>query len=207
VWQQMAKIWTDSTGNIWHDLLAITLRSLITFIVVLAVVRFTGKRSIANLAPFDLAMVILIGEVAAIPVGGQEPLFKGLLPAILIGLFHVATTWTSLYVTTVEHLTEGVPTLLVKDGKVIKKNLVKERISMADLMTGLRHKEVTDLNMVKEAHLEHAGGISVILKPQNEKVTVEQLDQKLQRAVDEIARRHAEQLHREVMALIETQRK
>lgn len=206
-WQKIALIWTDTDGNIWHILLTIVLRTLITFVVVLGVMRFSGKRSIANLAPFDLVMVILIGEVAALPVGGLEPLYKGLFPAALLGGFHMLTTYVSVRSKAFERLIEGVPTQLIKDGKLIMKNLAKERLSKGDLLTALRLQDVTEIQSVQEAYLEHAGGISVILKRPKQNVTVETLDQRLEAAVEEIVRRGAQQLHREVMQLIEQERR
>lgn len=205
-WQKFALIWTDTDGNVWHIMLTLVLRTLITYIVVLLVMRLSGKRTIANLAPFDLAMVILIGEVAALPVGGVEPLYKGLIPAVLLGAFHILTTFISVRSKAFEKLTEGVPAQLIKDGKVVQKTLTKERVSMDDLLTALRLEGVTEVASVKEAYLEHAGGISVILQKPKQAVSLEQLDQKLKAAVDEIVHRHAEQLHREMKLLLERER-
>ena len=76
----------------------------------------------------------------------------------------MALTTINLHWKGFERWSEGSPTLLVKDGRVLRRNLLKERVSMADLMTALRHKEVEDVSEVKEAWMEQAGGISVILK-------------------------------------------
>lgn len=206
-WQKIALLWTDTDGNVWHICLTLFVRTLITFIVVLAVVRFTGKRSIANLAPFDLAMVILIGEVAALPVGGVEPLYKGLIPALLLGGFHMLTTFISVRCEWFEKLTEGVPRMMIKDGKIILKNLRRERVSNSDLMGALRLKDITDPRDVQESYLEHAGGISAILKKPKETVTMENLEHKLNAAVEEIVQRTAKQIQREVTMLLEAERK
>lgn len=205
-WTKIALLWTDHDGNVLHIILTLFLRTLITFIVVLLVVRFTGKRTIANLAPFDMAMVILIGEVAALPVGGVEPLYKGLIPALFLGGFHMLTTAISVRSGGFERLVEGVPTMLIKDGKIIEKNLKKERVSKDDLLTALRLKDITDPREVKEAYLEHAGGVSAILKTPKESVTFEQLEHKLNAAIEEIVHRGAQQIHREVKLLLEQER-
>jgi uncharacterized membrane protein YcaP (DUF421 family) len=175
------------------------IRTMLTFITVLVVVRWTGKRSIANLAPFDLAMVILIGEVAAIPVADlRVDLLHGILPVILIGGMHVAMTTVNLYSKAFEKFTEGVPTLLVKNGQVLKQNLIKERVSMDDLMTALRHKEVSELTQVKEAWIEHAGGVSVIKQTAAEAATPKDLE----RAVHEIVEASATRLKQEIEQLL-----
>jgi uncharacterized membrane protein YcaP (DUF421 family) len=205
-WQKIALLWTDTDGNVLHIILTLILRTLITFVVVLAVVRFTGKRTIANLAPFDLAMVILIGEVSALPVAGVEPLYKGLIPAILLGAYHMLTTYISVKYKGFEKFVEGTPTQLIKDGKMMEDNLRKERVSKEDLLTVLRLKDITDPRDVQEAYLEHAGGVSAILKKPKETVTLEQLEHKLNQAVEEIVHRSAQQFQREVKLLLEQER-
>jgi uncharacterized membrane protein YcaP (DUF421 family) len=183
--------------EVWDHVPVLFLRTVVSFITVLVVVRWTGKRSIANLAPFDLAMVIMIGEVAAIPIAEMDvDLLHGLLPVALIGALHVVTTWLALRSSTFEHWTEGSPTLLVKDGQVLRTNLIKERVSMADLMTALRHKEVTRLPDVEQAWIEHAGGISVIRKPADRQAELKQL-------IEEVVQAHGARIRQELAELLE----
>jgi len=192
--------------NLTHELIrhgpTLVFRTVITFILVLTVVRWTGKRSIANLAPFDLAMVIIIGEVAAIPVSDlRVDMLHGMLPVILIGGLHVLTTYIAFHSKFFERLTEGVPTLLVKDGKVLRKNLLKERVSMDDLLTALRHKEVTNIKDVREAWIEHAGGVSVIRRHDVDAATP--ID--LKKAIEEIVSAHSARMRQELEDLIHSQ--
>lgn len=194
----LAQVWTQNWMiEIWQHVPVLVLRTVISFITVLVIVRWTGKRSIANLAPFDLAMVIMIGEVAAIPIAELDvDLLHGLLPVALIGTLHVVTTWLALRSNTFEHWTEGTPTLLVKDGQVMRTNLIKERVSMADLMTALRHKEVTQLREVEQAWIEHAGGISVIRKPMERQAEIKQL-------IEEVVQAHGARIRQELAELLE----
>ncbi len=203
MWTLAQLIAPDWMSKVIEHVPILFLRTLITFVIVLAVVRWTGKRSIANLAPFDLAMVIMIGEVAAIPVSDLEvDLLHGMLPVVLIGALHVLTTAVSLRSKWFERMTEGVPTLLVKDGKVIRQNLLRERVSMEDLLTALRHKEIKSLREVKRAWIEHAGGVSVIREERADAVTPDQLDEALERAVDRIVQANAARVREEVEALL-----
>jgi uncharacterized membrane protein YcaP (DUF421 family) len=199
----LAQVFTaDWFAEVTEHVPVLLIRTFITFVMVLLVVRWTGKRSIANLAPFDLAMVILIGEVAAIPVADLRVDFlHGLLPVVFIGALHVAVTTLAVHSKTFERWTEGVPTLLVKDGKVLRKNLLKERVSMDDLKTALRHKEVTRISAVKEAWIEHAGGISVIRKEPAELP----LPKHLAEAVAQIVDAHTARLHQELADLLRRQ--
>lgn len=179
----LAQIFTaDWWGELIDHIPVLIIRTLVAFIFVMAVVRWTGKRSIANLAPFDLAMVIMIGEVAAIPISDLKVDFlHGILPVALIGGLHVAVTTLNLHSKSFERLTEGHPTLLVKDGRILRKNLLKERVSEADLFTALRHKDVEHVSEVKEAYIEHAGGISVILKHEADAATPRDVERVVER--------------------------
>ena len=193
----LTQIWTpDWMTEAWEHVPVLFFRTIITFVTVLLVVRWTGKRSIANLAPFDLAMVIMIGEVAAIPIAELHvDLLHGILPVALIGTLHVVTTWLALRSKTFEQWTEGSPTLLVKDGHVLRTNLIKERVSMADLMTALRHKEVTKLTEVEQAWIEHAGGISVIRRPEEQQAELRQL-------IEEVVQAHGARIRQELADLL-----
>lgn len=181
----LAQLFTaDWWGEVIDHIPVLIFRTLIAFSFVMLVVRWTGKRSIANLAPFDLAMVIMIGEVAAIPIGDLRVDFlHGLLPVALIGGLHVAVTTLNLHSKAFESFTEGHPTLLVKDGRILRKNLLKERVSESDLLTALRHKEVEDVSEVKEAYIEHAGGISVILRREADAATPVDVEQAVERVL------------------------
>jgi len=172
VWA-LAQIFTMDWGEeLYEHIPVLLVRTLLSFLFVMFVVRWTGKRSIANLAPFDLAMVIMIGEVAAIPISELSVDFlHGIIPVALIGALHVALTTINLHWKGFERWTEGQPTLLVKDGRVLKKNLLRERVSMADLLTALRHKDVADIKEVKEAWIEQSGGISVLLRREADAAT------------------------------------
>jgi len=199
----------DWHGELVEHVPVLILRTLIAFVTVLVVVRGTGKRSVANLAPFDLAMVILIGEVAAIPVAELNvEMLHGILPVVLVGLLHVLMTTINLHSKTFEAWTEGKPTLLVKDGRVLRQNLLRERVSFVDLESALRHKEVTDVSEVSEAWMETAGGISVILKePPGPREALEvQCPADLARSIEQIVEAHSARLRQELEQLLRTHR-
>lgn len=181
----LAQVFTADWGQeIIKHIPILLVRTFLSFLFVMLVVRWTGKRSIANLAPFDLAMVIMIGEVAAIPISELDVDFlHGIIPVALIGALHVALTTINLHWKGFERWSEGHPTLLVKDGRVLKKNLMRERVSMADLMTALRHKEVADVREVKEAWIEQSGGISVILKREADAATPRDVEQAVEKVL------------------------
>lgn len=198
-----ASFWSEFMEEILDHAPVLISRTAITFIVLLFVVRWTGKRAVANLAPFDLAVVILIGEVAAIPVSDlRVHLTHGILPVLMIGLFHVLLTTINLHSRRFETLIEGEPTVLVKDGQVLRKNLLQERVSLIDLESALRHKDVTDVSTVREARMEPGGGVSVILKQASDAATLTDLE----RAVEEIVQASTARMRQELTELIRQRR-
>lgn len=174
-------------------------RTVTVFITVLAVVRWTGKRTVAKMAPWDLALLILLGEVAAVPVGDLHVhILQGVIPVVLVGALHVLLTTLTMHSRRFEQLTEGTPTVLVKDGEILKPNLLRERVSLIDLKAALRHEGVTDLSEVREALLEPAGGLSIILREPRETVTREDLHN----AVEQIIQANSERMRTELRELL-----
>lgn len=150
----------------------LAIRTLILYVAVLVAMRWTGKRTLSAMAPFDLALIIMISEVAAIPITTLEvDLLHGLLPVFLLGTLHVLLTTLNLHYRKLEDLTEGKPTLLIQDGQVLRANLLRERVSLADLASVLRTQQVRRLDQVEEAWLEPTGAVSVILRPAERPLT------------------------------------
>jgi uncharacterized membrane protein YcaP (DUF421 family) len=157
----------------WLDHLPLLiLRTLLLFLLVLLVMRWTGKRTVSALAPFDLAVVIMIGEVAAIPIAELSvDLLHGVVPVLLLGALHIALASANLHNHRLEAWTEGRPALLVKDGRPLLANMRRERVSHRDLAAALRLKNIHDLRDVEEAWMEHSGGISVMLRAEAQPVS------------------------------------
>lgn len=165
----------------WHEvirhILPLTLRTLTLWLTVLVVMRWTGKRTVTAMAPFDLALVIMVSEVASIPIADLEvDLFHGVLPVFLLGALHVGLTTLNLRSRKAEEYTEGRPALLIAHGRIIMRNLVEERVSLADLAASLRQQQVTELADVEEAWLEPTGGLSVIFRPEARPLTLKDLE-------------------------------
>ncbi|MCG0238484.1 MAG: DUF421 domain-containing protein [Firmicutes bacterium] len=168
------------SGALWYEVIrdvpALALRTILLYGVVLATMRWTGKRTVATMAPFDLALMIMISEVAAIPITELNvDLAHGLVPVILLGALHVLVTTINLRSRRFEALTEGRPTLLIARGRVLMENLRRERVSLADLSAALRLQQVTHLEQVEAAWLEPGGGVSILLRPADRPVTVRDL--------------------------------
>ena len=138
-------------------------RTIVMYAVILLVVRLMGKRSLANMAPFDLVVILIIGEAAAIPIQEDDiPLWHGILPILLLALLEFLVTLANLYSKKFEHITQGRATLLIKQGRIMYHNMRREHVTEADIISLLRDRGVDSFKEVKEAWLEPNGALSVI---------------------------------------------
>ncbi|MEW6723460.1 MAG: YetF domain-containing protein [Bacillota bacterium] len=170
--------WND-LSTMGREALGIGYRTIVLYFVTLLVVRMMGKRSVANLAPFDLAVIIIAGSAAALPMEEERiGMIHGIVPLLLLGALQLIVSWVNLKWRTAEKITQGIGTLLVKNGQVIEENLRRERITMTDLTIILREKGVDHIADVQEARIEPTGNYSVILKAEARPVTPRDLDER-----------------------------
>lgn len=166
-----------------------------------------GKRTVANLAPFDLVVIIIMGSIAAIPIEEREiDLLHGLWPITLLALFQFIMAMLNMRYRKVERVTQGISTLLVKDGQVMDDNLKKERMTMADLIIVLREKDVTNIDDVWEARLEPTGNVSVIKKKETQPITPKDLESRSFASVDLVIERNLQRLRGELQRVIDEAR-
>lgn len=147
-------------------------RTLILYGLALLVFRSIGKRAMGKMAPFDVAVIIIIGEAVALGMEVKTPLLLAILPILLLGALQYGLSWLNLRSHRFEEVTQGFPTLIVKDGKPVEENLRHERVTEADLMMGLREQGLSGPQTVKEAYLEPTGKVSVVLQKASSAVTL-----------------------------------
>lgn len=150
--------------------------STILFAVSLFIVRFMGKRTLAQLSPFDLLYVIIMGAAIAIPLEDEKiKLSCGIIPVLVLTVLNYILSVVITKNRKIENLLQGPSTVLVRDGDVVVENLKKERITMADLLLLLRENDVWNINEVEEATIEPNGKLSVIKKKYMQAVTPKDL--------------------------------
>jgi len=139
------------------------LRSVVVYLFMLLAFRFTGKRQVGQLTPFDLVVLLVISNVVQNAViGPDNSLGGGLLgAAVILGLNYLVVELT-FRSKPLRRLLEATPTLLIHNGHILYQNLRKERITLDDLHAALRRSGIVDAEQVRAAVLEENGGISVI---------------------------------------------
>jgi uncharacterized membrane protein YcaP (DUF421 family) len=141
------------------------LRAAVVYIVLLALIRVSGKRSMGQFTPFDMLLVVLLGNAVQNALLGED---HSLLGGLLLAAVLVALNWTIGLVSSrsrvAERLIEGEPVVLARDGKLFPKVLRRELVSQNDFDEALRQNNQLALDEVEIALLETDGRISVVPK-------------------------------------------
>lgn len=157
-------------------MLVVFIRTLILFLLVVVVMRIMGKRQIGQLQPFELAVAIMISELAAIPMQNTGiPLINGIIPIITLLLAQLLLSLISLKSIKARSIICGKPNILIENGKINEANLRKEMYTLNDLLEQLRIKGTSNIQDIEYAILETNGQLSIIPKSQKRPVTPEDL--------------------------------
>lgn len=154
----------------------LVLRTLLLYFVVVVSMRLMGKRQIAQLQPFEFAIAIMISELAAIPLTEDDKeLIHSLVPISVLVACQLAISFLSIKGVRIREIICGKPTLLVRHGKMLEKNMRKEMYTINDLMEQLRFYSIQSVDDVEYGILETNGQLSVLLKSSKRGVTPEDL--------------------------------
>lgn len=147
-------------------------RSIILYVIVLVVMRLMGKREIGQLQPFELAIAIMIADLASVPMSEVGiPIINGIIPILSLLVMHLIISFINLKSIKVRQLICGKPSILIYRGKINEKVLIKERFTINELQERLRANNINNLADVEYAILETSGQVSVIQKP-NKRTTI-----------------------------------
>ena len=142
-------------------------RSIILYIIVLIVMRLMGKREIGQLQPFELAISIMIADLASIPMTEIGiPIFNGIIPILGLLVMHLIISVINLKSLKAREIICGKPSILIYRGKIDEEVLKKERFTINELEERLRGNNVVNLGDVEYAILETSGQVTVIQKPE-----------------------------------------
>jgi len=129
--------------------------------------RLMGKREIGQLQPFELAISIMIADLASIPMTDTGvPISNGIIPILGLLVMHLVISVVNLKSIKAREIICGKPRILIYRGKIDEKALKKERFTINELEERLRGNNVVNLCDVEYAILETSGNITVIQKPE-----------------------------------------
>ncbi len=145
-----------------QELWNVLFRTAFFYFFILLLYRLMGKREIAQLGIIDLIVSILIAELVAISIENiEKSIFQTIFPLALLGGLEILLAYISVKSRTFRKIFGGKPSLIICNGKVNYKEMVKQRYSMDDLLLSMRQKEIKDLNEIEYAFLEPNGKLSI----------------------------------------------
>jgi uncharacterized membrane protein YcaP (DUF421 family) len=146
----------------------IVLRALTVFFFVFLLTRVAGRRELGSLEPFDLIMLVVIGDLVQQALTQDDYSVVGaLLAGSTIGLLTVVVSYVHYRFPRLRPVLEGEPVILLEDGRPIESILRRERITVDELAEAARQQQgLASLDDVQWAVLETSGQISVIPKQQ-----------------------------------------
>ncbi|PLS09607.1 DUF421 domain-containing protein [Neobacillus cucumis] len=159
------------------DWIEVALRALLYIAVLFLMTKFLGSKQISQLSFFEYISGITIGSVAAEVITGVDAkIMHGIIVLIIFGVVTFGVDVLSLKSKKFRDIAEGKSTVFIKDGKVMEDSLKKKFYSIDDLNTLLRKKNVFKMADVEFAVLEPNGELNVLLKKENQPITLKDLD-------------------------------
>ncbi len=147
------------------DTLQITDRAITVFLISLALIRISGRRSFGMRTPLDNIIVILLGATLSRAIVGASPFLPVVVASCSLVILHRLFGWGIAHSKAFSRIVEGNKILLFKDGHVITENMDKALVCEEDVMQGVRKTALTeDINKIDKVYIERTGEISAIKK-------------------------------------------
>jgi len=143
----------------------IVLRAVFAYVFITFLMRVLGRRELSSLAPSDLILLVVLGDLIQNGVTQSDYSMTGVVLATsTIGLCAVGTSLLVYKSKRLSKIIEGDPLIIVQDGKPIENNMKSERVKLDDVMEEAREQQIENLDEVKWAVLEPTGKITFIKK-------------------------------------------
>ena len=157
-------------------MLAIFIRTLIVYVILITVMRLMGKRQIGELEVTDLVTTLLLSEIASLPITGTDiPLSHAVIPMITLLTLEVVSAEVLIRFPRLRALVSARPTVIIVHGKLRQRAVRDLRISLDELMSEVRQQGLTDLSQVDCAILEKNGKLTILPKAKHLPPTAEEL--------------------------------
>ena len=143
----------------------IVLRAAFIFAFLYVLMRVIGRRELSSLEPFDLILLIVLGDLVQQGLTQDDYSITGAVLAIgTIAVLQLGVSFANFRFPALRPVLNGEPIVVVQDGKPIEKNLARERVTLDDLASAMRQQSIATLDDVQWAVMETSGAISFIKK-------------------------------------------
>lgn len=157
-------------------MILLIIRTVILYFVVVIAMKAMGKRQVGQLQPFELVVILIISEMAAISMQNTGiPITSSIVPIVTIVILQVFLALLNLKSERARALICGKPTILIENGKIMEDELRRTRINMNDLLEQMRAKDCFNIADVEYGILETNGQLSIILKSQKRPIQPDDL--------------------------------
>jgi uncharacterized membrane protein YcaP (DUF421 family) len=141
----------------------IVLRATAMFFALYVLVRVMGKRELAQLTPFELIVLVVLGDLIQQGVTHNDFSLTGAILAIAtMGFWALAMSWATFLSPKVEKVLDGEPRVIVRDGEIVRENLNRDRLTHSEILSEMRLAGIAHLSDVAWAILEPKGKMSFI---------------------------------------------
>lgn len=148
------------------------IRAVILYMLLIFSVRFMGKHQIGELQPSELAITILISNIATLPVEDTSlPLLTGIIPILTLASLDVIMSWLGIKSKRLRNITCGKPVVIINNGRINQKKMKEIRFTVDDLTEALHSQNIFDISEVQFAVVETTGTVSVYQKYEYRNVT------------------------------------
>jgi len=143
----------------------IVVRAVLAFAFVFFLTRVVGRRELSSLQPFDVIMLVMLGDLVQQGVTQNDFSVTGLvLAGGTIGIMTAVVSYFSFRFPRLRPILDGEPVVVIDDGKVIERNVRRERLTVGELAAAARGQGIPSLDQVRWGVLETSGSISFIPK-------------------------------------------
>ena len=143
----------------------LVLRAIFVFGFLLVLTRAIGKRELSSMQPFDLILLIILGDAVQQGLTQDDYSLTGAVLVVgTIAVLQVLVSWLTYRYKRLRPVIEGEPIIVLEDGRPIDRNLKRERLTIEDIAEEARKQSIGHLDEVRYAVLETDGQISFIKK-------------------------------------------
>lgn len=141
----------------------IVVRAIVAFVVLFLLLRLLGRRELSSMEPFDLILLVVVGDLIQQGVTQSDMSFTGSMLAIgTFALLTVGASWLVYRFRRIRGVLDAEPLIILQDGKLIQHNLKHERLTVEEVAAAARQQQIASLDDVEWAVLEGNGRISFI---------------------------------------------
>jgi uncharacterized membrane protein YcaP (DUF421 family) len=141
----------------------IVVRAGVAFLFLLLLTRIVGRRELNSMEPFDLILLVVIGDLIQQGVTQSDYSLTGTTIVIVtMALLTVATAWLSFRVARLRPVLEGEPVVLIADGRIVERNLRAQRMTIQEVAAEARLQGIGALEQIRYAVLETNGKVSFL---------------------------------------------